>query len=150
MSDQPRDWDKELAAIDKAMARGPAPAAGAPVATKGSAAPAAVPKRAAVATWLRVLLGLTLAGAMTQWPYAHQCGVELYFYLGCRTHRHRGRSVERHLLLVPPARLGSYALSDGRAMGHLPRGPGDPAPRRLRQAPRLLGLFLTFPNANHI
>jgi hypothetical protein len=81
MSDQPRDWDKELAAIDKAMARGPAPAAGAPVATKGSAAPAAIPKRAAVATWLRVLLGLTLAGAMTQWPYAHQCGVELYFYL---------------------------------------------------------------------
>lgn len=81
MSDQPRDWDKELAAIDKAMARGPAPAAGAPVATKGSAAPATVPKRAAVATWLRVLLGLTLAGAMTQWPYAHQCGVELYFYL---------------------------------------------------------------------
>ena len=81
MSDQPRDWDKELAAIDKAMTRGPAPTAGAPVATKGSAAPAAVPKRAAVATWLRVLLGLTLAGAMTQWPYAHQCGVELYFYL---------------------------------------------------------------------
>lgn len=81
MSDQPRDWDKELAAIDKAMARGPAPAAGAPVATKGSMAPAVVPKRAAVATWLRVLLGLTLAGAMTQWPYAHQCGVELYFYL---------------------------------------------------------------------
>ena len=82
MSDQPRDWDKELAAIDKAMARGPAPAAGAPVATKGSAAPAAVPKSAAVATWLRVLLGLILAGAMTQWPYAHQCGVELFFYLG--------------------------------------------------------------------
>lgn len=81
MSDQPRDWDKELAAIDKAMTRGPAPTAGAPVATKSSAAPAAVPKRAAVATWLRVLLGLTLAGAMTQWPYAHQCGVELYFYL---------------------------------------------------------------------
>lgn len=81
MSDQPRDWDKELAAIDKAMTRGPAPTAGAPVATKGSAAPVAIPKRAAVATWLRVLLGLTLAGAMTQWPYPHQCGVELYFYL---------------------------------------------------------------------
>ena len=81
MSDQPRDWDKELAAIDKAMTRGPAPTAGAPVGTKGSTAPAVVPKRAAVATWLRVLLGLTLAGAMTQWPYPHQCGVELYFYL---------------------------------------------------------------------
>ena len=81
MSDQPRDWDKELAAIDKAMAKAPAPVAGAPAATRGPALPAAVPKRAAVATWLRVLLGLTLAGAMTQWPYAHQCGVELYFYL---------------------------------------------------------------------
>ena len=82
MSDQPRDWDKELAAIDKAMARAPAPAAGAPVATKGPALPAAVPKRAALATWLRVLLGLVLAGAMTQWPYAHECGLELLVYLG--------------------------------------------------------------------
>ncbi|HSR91128.1 MAG TPA: hypothetical protein VLK88_07460 [Gemmatimonadales bacterium] len=83
MSDQPRDWDKELAAIDKAMARGPSPAAGAPVTTKAPESPVVVvSKRAAFSTWLRVLLGLVLAGAMTQWPYAHQCGVELFFYLG--------------------------------------------------------------------
>ncbi len=82
MSDQPRDWDKELAAIDKAMTRGPAPSAGAPVGDQGfPRRPRRCRKRAAVATWLRVLLGLTLAGAMTQWPYAHQCGVGLYFYL---------------------------------------------------------------------
>ena len=81
MSDQPRDWDKELAAIDKAMARAPAPTAGAPVATKPVESPALVTRRAVLATWLRVLLGLVLAGAMTQWPYAHECGVELYFYL---------------------------------------------------------------------
>ena len=82
MSDQPRDWDKELAAIDKAMARAPAPVpGGAPVTTKPAESPAVVSKRAVLATWLRVLLGLVLAGAMTQWPYVHQCGVELYFYL---------------------------------------------------------------------
>ena len=31
MSDQPRDWDKELADIDKVIARSPAPSGGAPL-----------------------------------------------------------------------------------------------------------------------
>ena len=66
MSDPPKDWDKELAKIDRAMARLPEPAAD-PGAT--------------TTTWLRVLLVLTLALAMPLWPYPKGCGVGLYAYL---------------------------------------------------------------------
>jgi hypothetical protein len=89
---QPRDWDKELAAIDKLMEAGP-PAQAAPVpAPAGGKAPApAVPggeaRRAAgryapFLTWVRLVLGLALGAAMTQWPYTHGCGVALFAYLG--------------------------------------------------------------------
>ncbi|HWA17022.1 MAG TPA: hypothetical protein VG817_11340 [Gemmatimonadales bacterium] len=85
----PRDWDKELADIDKVIARGggTAPASGnAPVArgSSGSGAlPAATGGRFAVATtWFRVILGLLLAVGITQWPYANACGLNLAMYLG--------------------------------------------------------------------
>jgi len=89
MSDQPRDWDKELAAIDKVIARGGG-AAPAPVpAPKGSGAPAApaaagraVTRRAALTTWIRAGLGVLVALAVLQWPYAHRCGLGLMLYLG--------------------------------------------------------------------
>ena len=86
MSEQ-RDWDKELAAIDKVMAKAPAqlPAqggGGAPV-QRGAPAPVnVVGRKAAFFTWVRVLLAVLVAGAMTQWPYAHDCGVNLFLYLG--------------------------------------------------------------------
>ena len=88
MSDQ-RDWDKELAAIDKVIDRQPA-GGGAPVAARGSAAPAGraaagpVPggRFAPLATWLRVGLGLLLAVGITQWPYPNACGFNLAVYLG--------------------------------------------------------------------
>lgn len=98
MSDQPRDWDKELAEIDKLIARGPAsvpaprsasgpgpaPAPRGPAAAPASAPPAS---RAAAAgdflgTWVRVLLGLTVAAAVTVWPYPSACGLNLALYLG--------------------------------------------------------------------
>jgi hypothetical protein len=89
MSEQPRDWDKELAAIDKVIARNPAPPPGStlpatqpPGAVAGPVAPRAVSRGAVLATWLRVVLGLTLAAAMTQWPYEHDCGLNLFLYLG--------------------------------------------------------------------
>jgi aldehyde dehydrogenase (NAD+) len=90
MSDQ-RDWDKELADIDKVIAKMPAqsqaPAkagAGAPVAAPTSrqiAAPSGG-KLAVFTTWLRVALGLALAVGITQWPYASACGLNLIVYLG--------------------------------------------------------------------
>ncbi|HXY69671.1 MAG TPA: hypothetical protein VEH62_09485 [Gemmatimonadales bacterium] len=87
-----RDWDKELAQIDKLIASGagqaspPAAApAGAPApAPRGAASPApAGPRpRAVVFTWLRLLLGLAVGVGITQWPYARGCGVLLFGYLG--------------------------------------------------------------------
>lgn len=85
MSPQERDWDKELADIDKVIARTPAGPAPVPAA-QGKGAPAlAAPaggRRAVLTTWLRVLLGAVLGIAMTQWPYSHGCGIKLFLYLG--------------------------------------------------------------------
>ncbi len=85
-----RDWDKELADIDKIIAKqpvaapGPAPAAPAAPRPTLPAARANEPPRHRVllTTWLRVLLAIGVAAAMTQWPYAHGCGFQLYLYLG--------------------------------------------------------------------
>jgi hypothetical protein len=88
MSPADRDWDKELADIDKVIARSPAPS-GAPAALpaapgQGSRSVAAPPggKRATLWTWTQVILGGLLAGGMTQWPYNHGCGIKLFLYLG--------------------------------------------------------------------
>jgi len=83
MSDQPRDWDKEMAAIDKVIAKGGA----APVAGGGGAVAApgggrALTRRAALTTWIRAALGIAVGVAVLQWPYAHRCGLGLVLYLG--------------------------------------------------------------------
>jgi hypothetical protein len=90
--DAPRDWDKELAQIDKLIA---ADAAGAPPAVPAPArAAAGVPRAGGAApggpgsgrqrlfTWLRLLLALALGAGISQWPYVHGCGVPLFGYLG--------------------------------------------------------------------
>lgn len=88
MSDRQRDWDKELADIDKVIAKGPAPGSAVPA---GPSARASTPTRdgggrlASLTTWLRVLLGLLLAVGMTQWPYPNACGLNLAVYLGAIT-----------------------------------------------------------------
>ncbi len=89
----PRDWDKELADIDKLIGKAPAPTPPSP----GGRAPGAKPGALAVGagppgpirqtggaggTWLRVGLGIALGAGMTQWPYAHPCGLWLGLYLG--------------------------------------------------------------------
>ena len=93
-----RDWDKELADIDKLLAAGPAVPTTPPAPQQGAASQAvraapsgvgAAPARVAVPgrhaqlfTWLRLVLGLALGAGMTQWPYTHGCGLNLYLYLG--------------------------------------------------------------------
>lgn len=88
MSDQPRDWDKELAAIDKVMAKGGGAPSAVP-APRGGGIPSLAPtpgralgKRAAFTTWVRAGLGILVAAAVLQWPYAHRCGLGLMLYLG--------------------------------------------------------------------
>lgn len=84
----PRDWDKELAEIDKLMASGggAAPSAPVPASAPGRAAPPtsarpASSPRAAFGVWLVALLGPLGAGALAVWPYAKACGPMLWVYL---------------------------------------------------------------------
>lgn len=96
MAEPPRDWDKELAEIDKLMGSGP-PALPAPRQSGGRAVgPSAPPtgggptvrasdlptRGSAWPAWARTGLAVLLAAAMTQWPYAHRCGLGMALYLG--------------------------------------------------------------------
>jgi hypothetical protein len=85
MTEQPRDWDKELANIDRVMAKqsGSAP----PIAPTRPAAPpstaaVAAGRRSVALTWFWVVLGIALAVALPIWPYDKACGVRLIFFLG--------------------------------------------------------------------
>lgn len=92
MADPPRNWDKELAEIDRLLAKG-GPPAPAPAQAGTARPPAASPppqqapvpagrRGSVLGTWLRALSGVVVAAAMTQWPYAHACGVPLLLYAG--------------------------------------------------------------------
>lgn len=87
-----RDWDKELAKIDKQLAslpdeaQAPAPTAkGQPPAAKGKAVPAAAPTAErtprAWAVYARLLLAVALGVGMIVWPYEARCGAGLAAYL---------------------------------------------------------------------
>jgi len=120
MSEQPRDWDRELADIDRAIAKQgsvpqggaplpapvPAPPSGSRAQVPGVAAP--VRRRSVALTWFWVLLALALAAALALWPYQRSCGLQLIFFLGAagvRNARHGGE--------LPPdeARAGAASLS---------------------------------------
>jgi hypothetical protein len=96
MSDQPRDWDKELAEIDRAMGRPPAasppggprpadaaaiPAGPTRVAIPAPAGAAPVARRHVAATWLKVLLAIGLGAGLVLWPYGRTCGLWLGLYM---------------------------------------------------------------------
>lgn len=92
MTDKPRDWDRELADIDKVIARSPdvppagrpAPATGRPAQAPGTgtAVPAApVPsRRGRAGAWMVTLLAIALAAALPFWPYLNNCGFGLIGY----------------------------------------------------------------------
>jgi hypothetical protein len=90
-----RDWDKEMAAIDKVIAKGGyvAPQGGAPAPQGGGGASAPAPSfapsggvaagsRAWFGIWIRTLLALALAFGLWVWPWTRFCGLNLYAYLG--------------------------------------------------------------------
>lgn len=82
----PRDWDKDLAAVDKAIESwkattpGTSPSSAKP--TPVVVAAAAEPRKGAMSTWLRVLLVLAFAIAVPFWPYPRGCGINLFLYMG--------------------------------------------------------------------
>jgi hypothetical protein len=95
MSD--RDWDKELAKVDKQLASlsddallGPAPATpvqgGVPTGKRGAAtpAPSAPAPARATSSWgvyARLTLSVAVGVAMLLWPYPARCGIGLAGYL---------------------------------------------------------------------
>jgi len=86
-----RDWDKEMKEVDKLLSKLPAAdpyLAGAPTVPQAGGSrspwpPGAAPSRAQerLGTWLRVGLGVLLALGLAAWPYSHQCGLRLIFYM---------------------------------------------------------------------
>jgi hypothetical protein len=88
-----RDWNKELAKVDKQLASlsdeqlvGPPPAApakaGAPAAAKAGPAPvAAKPATTGFGVYARLLLALAVGVSMWFWPYEARCGLGLAGYL---------------------------------------------------------------------
>jgi hypothetical protein len=90
-----RDWDREMAEVDKLLAKlpaadpslgrgaAPSPARQGP-AGAGLAGTAAGHTTAAdhLGTWIKVGLGLLVGIGMIFWPYSHACGFRLWFYLG--------------------------------------------------------------------
>ncbi|HEY3934044.1 MAG TPA: hypothetical protein VGL65_05440 [Gemmatimonadales bacterium] len=89
----PRDWDKEMAEIDRLIAAGKAPppaGSPAPVARRDApaphvvasgAAPVVTRRRHTIGVWLRAILGVAGAVALPFWPYARSCGPFLGLYL---------------------------------------------------------------------
>ena len=89
MPDAPRDWDKDLAAIDKVIEKGgfPAPtgAGGVPVPAPAAArqpAPPAGGARERFGAWGRALLVAALGVALWRWPWRHTCGTAEYAFIG--------------------------------------------------------------------
>ncbi|MBP2648946.1 MAG: putative rane protein [Gemmatimonadetes bacterium] len=105
----PRDWDKDLAAVDKAIeswkATTPGTSPGSAKAAPVVVAAAKEPAKGAMATWLRVLLVLAFAIAVPFWPYPRGCGINLFLYLGV-------------ISLLVVAGLWGAASSWGRRLGN--------------------------------
>src|SRR3954469_21424104 len=77
MTEQPKDWDKELANIDRAMAKQSATPA-----STGALATQPAPRRRLIAlAWFWTVLGLVLGIALLLWPYDKNCGIRLIFFL---------------------------------------------------------------------
>jgi hypothetical protein len=77
MTDQPRDWDKELANIDRVIERQPAAVTTTPAVTPPT------PRRRFIAlAWFWTILAVVLAVGLLLWPYDKNCGIRLIFFLG--------------------------------------------------------------------
>lgn len=86
-----RDWDHEMREVDRLLAKlpeadphlvsGSAPTLKKPVPAAATGRSAAEPTGSEwLGAWARVALGLLIGVGMTQWPNAHECGLNLLFY----------------------------------------------------------------------
>jgi hypothetical protein len=90
-----RDWDKEMAEVDRLLKKLPAAdptlgraSGGEPTVRRPAAAPGsgggAPSARDRIGTWVKVALGVLVGIGIAPgvWPYSHGCGLRLIFYLG--------------------------------------------------------------------
>jgi hypothetical protein len=91
---EPRNWDKELADIDKviekhgseAPSQRGSPALPAPQSRAPAAPLAGDGRRGSVTrTWFWTVLALLLGVALPIWPYGKECGLQFFFFLGAAT-----------------------------------------------------------------
>ncbi len=59
-------------------------------------------------TWARIAIGCLVAGAITQWPYAHACGSELGLYLAAAG-----------MVIVAGAWGGAFAWKNRLVLAHI-------------------------------
>jgi hypothetical protein len=82
-----RDWDQEMAQVDRLLSKlpthepPPAPRPAGRGAVAGEGGERRLTMREWLGTWVRVGLGVVIGIAITQWPYAHSCGLRLDLYL---------------------------------------------------------------------
>jgi hypothetical protein len=86
---QERDWDKELAEVDRLLNQLPTHREEQMAAQAAKRAHPTVRADAGqdsgggrIGTWARVGLGLLLGIGMPLWPYDHPCGIKLFLYFG--------------------------------------------------------------------
>ena len=88
--DKERQWDQEMAQVDKLLAKLPTYSSEKPAASgeptlkrppeaAAPAGPSGVGGTAA-GMWLKALVAVALAAGVTMWPYTHVCGLKLLFY----------------------------------------------------------------------
>jgi hypothetical protein len=84
MTEQPRNWNKELADIDRVIAKqqGGTPVPAGP--PGGAPVPVATPpqRRFVALAWFWALLAVLLGVALIVWPFDKACGIRLIFFLG--------------------------------------------------------------------
>lgn len=96
-TEKERDWDKEMAEVDRllkrlpsadpTLSRGSEPTVRRPAVSGGRAATAETRFRSSarewLGTWAKVGLGVLVGIGVTPgvWPYSHGCGLRLIFYL---------------------------------------------------------------------
>jgi len=90
-TEKERDWDKEMAEVDRllkklpeadpTLGRGSAGSGSPPTVKKPVVVPGAMPT--ALGTWAKVALGVLVGIGIAPgvWPYSHGCGLRLIFYL---------------------------------------------------------------------
>ncbi len=66
------------------------------------------PESGRLGTWARIAIGCLVAGAMTQWPYAHACGFKLGLYLAAVG-----------MVIVAGAWGGSFAWKNRLVLAHI-------------------------------